>query len=433
LTGQRLRGEIIGIVLRRVCLSASLLLAPALAAAQNRTDARIASARARMTARDFATADTLLSTALDSAAYLMDSVHVFVWRAILEHFRGNDSLARMSFRSGLMLYPALRVNNLDQVAPGLDALFQSELRGMHVYSGGEVDEQATWRAGSPLVYPADLRRRKVAGQAVVTAVVDTLGHVEEQTIRVIDVPDSEFVEPLRRMMLGATFTPGRVKGQVVRSRVDLSFTLTPPAPRSPTALVSAARDQLKAHRADSALALTAEALDSANQATPGERVYAELVRGLALHATHRDSLAAQSFTAGLAGYHELTARGVDLAPFLKRLADSIRISRRGTQSPFGAVTVVGAADEPPAVVSQPAIRYAPEMQALRIGGTVIVEATLDTAGHVLPSSAKVVQSPNPVLDTEAKRVVIAARYRPARINHKAIPVTIRQPITFAAY
>jgi TonB family protein len=256
---------------------------------------------------------------------------------------------------------------------------------------------------------------------------------------VLDRPDSGFVEPLRRMMLAASFTPGRAKGQLVRSRVDLQFTLTPPPPRSPTALVGAARDQLRAHRADSALALTAEALDSFNNATSGERVYAELVQGLAYRATKQDSLAEHSFTAGLAGYRDLTAHGVDLAPFLKRLADSIRISRRAAtppvarNSPFGTVTVVGVADEAPALLSRPDIRYAPEMQALRIGGTVIVEATLDTTGHVLPATVKVVQTPNPVFDAEAKRVVVAAMYRPARVNHKAARVTIRQPITFAAY
>ncbi|HUC41853.1 MAG TPA: TonB family protein [Gemmatimonadales bacterium] len=427
-------------MLRRLSVAASLFVVPALAA-QNRTDARIAVARAHITAHEFSAADTALGSALDSAAYLMDSVHVFVWRAILEHQRGSDSLARQSFGSALALYPALRVNGLDQVAPGLDAVFESELRGYRVYAPGELDEQAAWRSGPPLAYPSDLRRRHVGGQAVVIAVVDTLGRVEQESFRVLDTPDSGFVEPLRRMMLAASFTPGRAKGQLVRSRVDLKFTLTPPPPRSPTALIGAARDQLRAHRADSALALTGEALDSINNATPGERVYAELVRGLAYRATKQDSLAEQSFTAGLAGYRDLTAQGVDLAPFLKRLADSIRTSRRGATSqppvartsPFGTVTVVGVADEPPALLSHPAIRYAPEMQALRIGGTVIVEATLDTTGHVLPATVKVVQTPNPVFDPEAKRVVVAAMYRPARVNRKAAKVTIRQPITFAAY
>ena len=94
---------------------------------------------------------------------------------------------------------------------------------------------------------------------------------------------------------------------------------------------------------------------------------------------------------------------------------------------------MGAADEPPALISHPPIRYAAEMQALRIGGTVIVEATLDTTGRILPPTVKVVQSPNPVFDAETKRVVLAAVYRPARIRGRPTRVTIRQPVTFAAY
>ena len=152
---------------------------------------------------------------------------------------------------------------------------------------------------------------------------------------------------------------------------------------------------------------------------------------MALRQKGRDSLATVSFNAGLAGYRDLTARGIDLAPFLKRLADSIRISRRA--APMEAPTVVGTVDEPPALIRHPPIRYAPEMQALRIGGTVVVEATLDTTGRVLPATVKVVQTPNPVFDAESKRVVLAAEYRPARVRGRNARVTIRQPITFAAY
>jgi len=177
-------------------------------------------------------------------------------------------------------------------------------------------------------------------------------------------------------------------------------------------------------------------LDSANQATAGERVFALLVQGSAWHMKGKDSLASISFDEGIAGYRDLTSRGVDLAPFLKRLADSIRIARRGTRvapAPFGAVTVVGAADETPVLISHPPIRYAPEMQRLGVSGTVIVEATLDTTGRVVPASVKVIQSPNPVFDAETRRVVLASVYRPARVQGKASRVTIRQPITFAPY
>lgn len=415
---------------RRLPVVVFVACVPALAA-QNRTDARITIARAHISAREFDQADVTLNGALDSAAYLMDSVHVFVWRAILEHLRGSDSLARESFRSALTLYPSLKVNGLDQVAPALDTILETESRGLRIYTANQVDERATWQSGRSLTYPPELRRRRISGQAVISAVVDTTGHVEASSIRVLDVPDSGFITPLRDMLLGATFSPGRVKGQVVRSTIDLSFTLTPPAPKSPTSLVGTAREQLRARHADSALALTEEALDSANQATAGERAYALLVQGLALHQKGRDSLAGVSFDAGITGYRDLTARGIDLAPFLRRLADSIRISRRAV--PLETPIVVGTVDEPPALLRHPPIRYAPEMQSLRIGGTVVVEAMLDTTGRVLPASVKVVQTPNPVFNAESKRVVQAAVYRPARVHGRAARVTIRQAITFAAY
>jgi TonB family protein len=240
------------------------------------------------------------------------------------------------------------------------------------------------------------------------------------------------------MIFAAQFAPARRKGHVVRSSVTLGFDLHPPAPESPTKLITAARDQLRARHADSALSLTRQALDAANQATPGERVYGDLVQGLALQARHQDSLAILAFDSGLAGYRELTARGVDLAPFLKRLADSIRVSRRAqtaatAASPFGKPSVAETVDEAPMLISSPPIRYAREMQALRIGGTTIVQATLDTTGQVIASTVKIVQSPNPVFDAESRRVVAGARYRPARVHGRPERVTIRQPITFAPY
>jgi TonB family protein len=271
----------------------------------------------------------------------------------------------------------------------------------------------------------------VAGHALVRAVIDTLGQAEGIGLMVLESPDSAFDGPLQQMMLAAQFTPARRRGHAVRSEVTLGFDLHPPSLESPTQLITAAREQLHLHRADSALALTEQALASANAATAGERVYALLVQGMALHQKGRDSLAAVSFDAGIAGYRDLIARGTDLAPFLKRLADSIRISRRS--APMEAPTVVGTVDEPPALLRHPPIRYAPEMQSLRIGGTVVVEATLDTTGRILPSPVKIVQSPNPVFDAEAKRVVLAAVYRPARVHGRATRVTISQPITFAAY
>lgn len=404
--------------------------APPPITAQSRSEHLVTIARERISARDYQGADTALTQALGSALYMMDSVRAFVWRGILEHLRGNDSLARLNFRRVIVEHHITTAKGLDDNSPGLADIFESEARPYRVYPDSELDQRAVWRSGPAIAYPPDLRRRRVGGHAIVRAIIDTLGRAQERELMVLETPDPAFEAPLMQMMLAARFTPAQRRGHAVRSEVTLGFDLSPPPPESPTRLVTAARDQLRARRADSALALTGLALDSANQPTRGERVYAMLVQGLAWQMKQRDSLATISFDAGLEGYRDLTARGVDLAPFLKRLADSIRISRRGS---FAAPTVVGAVDESPALLSHPPIRYAPEMQALRIGGTVIVEATLDTAGRVLPATVRIVQSPNPVFDAEAKRVVLAALYRPARAQGRAARVTIRQPITFAAY
>lgn len=415
---------------RRILLVAALACSAPALAAQSRSQELITNARALIASRDFPRADVALSGALESALYLLDSVNVFLWRGILEHLRGNDSLARLGFRQVVSLHQT-RVKGLDQISPGLDDLFESEARPFRVYADSELDQRATWVSGPKFAYPPELLPRRVTGHAIVHAIIDSLGKAEALGFMVLEAPDQAFDGPLQQMVLAAQFTPARRKGHAVRSEVTMGFDLRPPAPQSATRLITTAREQLRMRHADSALALTAQALDSANQATAGERVFALLVQGMALRQKGRDSLATVSFNAGLAGYRDLTARGIDLAPFLKRLADSIRISRRA--APMEAPTVVGTVDEPPALIRHPPIRYAPEMQALRIGGTVVVEATLDTTGRVLPATVKVVQTPNPVFDAESKRVVLAAEYRPARVRGRNARVTIRQPITFAAY
>jgi TonB family protein len=392
----------------------------------------VADARSYISSHDLDKADAALSRALQSAAYVVDSVNVDFWRGVLEYARGgatSDSLARVHFRAALKLGQFNGVSGLDEFAPGLDAFFEQEARAFRVYQPSQLDQLSAWHSGPAVVYPSVLRSRRVAGHAIVRAIVDSTGHVEEPSLMVLEAPDSAFNAPLRNMMLASVFTPGRVKGHAVRSVVDLGFNLNPPAPENPTRLVGLARDQLRTRHADSALALVAEALESSNQPSEGERVYALLVQGMAWRAKGRDSLAALSIDAGLNGYRDLTARGVDLAPFLKHIADSIRFAR----SPFAAPAVVGVVYDPPVLLSHPPIRYAPEMQALRIGGTVIVEATLDTTGHVIPATVKIVQSPNPIFNAETKRVTLAAVYRPARIHGHPARVTIRQPITFAAY
>src|SRR5256884_6109955 len=269
----------------------------------------------------------------------------------------------------------------------------------------------------PVDYPRALLLRHVQGVVRVAAIVDTSGRVEPASGGVLSTPDSGLNDAVKQMMLASQFSAGRLKGAAVRVMVQLGVDVRPPRLRA-TELVGSARAQLAARRPDSALTLLELALDtSLTHPTDGERVYALLVRGAAASRAGRDSASRADLGEGLALYQSLTARAVDLAPFLRRLADSVRLARRGSQGAGPAMpapSTVDPVDEQPVLVSHPGIRYPPEMQALRVGGTVVVEAALDATGHVEPGSAKIAESPNHAFDAEALRVVAARAIPPPR-------------------
>jgi tetratricopeptide (TPR) repeat protein len=303
---------------RRLLLSTALVtIAPACLRAQT--------ARDYIVAGDYAKADSVVTKALENAVYVMDSVNALVWRGVLEYQRGNRGLARRCFQRAFTLHVPFDDAGLETISPGLAQLFDSEYRGIRIFPPAEIDAPARWRIPPLFVYPAALKPRRIAGHALVHMVVDTLGNVEQRSIDILDTPDSAFNGPLRQTLLASRFEPARSKGRLVKSSVSYQFNLTPPALQDPVWLVDRARAQLRQHRADSAMALLADALDSANNASPAVRVYAQFVQGMTWRAQGQDSLATATFRAGLVGYHDLRAHGVDLAPVLQSLADTVRL------------------------------------------------------------------------------------------------------------
>jgi hypothetical protein len=309
---------------RLVLIAAVAAIAPTYVRAQQANPALIATARDYIADGDYTKADSVLTEALAGAVYVMDSVDALIWRGVLEYQRGNMSLARLSFRRAFKVHLPVDVPGLDAISPALARLFDSEYRAVRIFPAREVDAPAHWRMPPVFVYPAVLKPRRIAGHALVHMVVDTLGNVEERSIEILETPDSAFVAPLRETLLASRFEPARSKGRPVKSSVSYQFNLTPPGPKDPLQLVTTARAQLRRHRADSAIATIDDALDSTNGASPAIRVYAQFVQGMAWRAKGRDSLATTTFSAALASYRDLVARGVDLAPLLRSLADSVR-------------------------------------------------------------------------------------------------------------
>jgi TonB family protein len=425
-----------------LALLAAILASPVTLLGQSRAGQLVDSARAQVAANHFDSAAVLLRAALDTAAHAVpvERTNALVWDGIVQFLRGHADLARAAFRHALALDSTLDVKRLDQLSPELAQLFQREkqaaVRQGFFYASGGVDEPPRRLSGPAVAYPPSLLRRHAQGLVEVSAIIDTAGRTEPASLQVLSAPDSDLIEPVKQMMLASQFSPGRLKGVAVRVMVKMGVDVRPPRV-SATELVGTARRELGAGHPDSALTLLEIALDTAlTHPTDGERVYALLVRGVAATRAGRDSAGRSDLGEGLALYQAITARGVDLAPFLRRLADSVRLGRRGAKPPGAAMpapTAVGAVDEQPTLVSHPPIRYPPEMQALRVDGTVLVEAALDATGHVEPGSAKIVQSPNHAFDEEALRVVRGSVYRPASSKGRVVRAVIRQAIAFVNY
>jgi len=407
--------------------------------AQSAPATLIQAARAQIAAHHTDSAETLLRQVLDSMSQATpaERASAFFWHGVVQFYAGNDTATHTAFRQALALNPDINVSGLAQMDSTLNAIFIDERRRAGpavVYVSSGVDEEP-YRSGGPSVrYPAAVMRRPVQGQVRITLIVDTSGHAEPASIQ-IETPDTAMAGPVRAMILASHYVPGRKHQQPVRTMMELDLQLHAPPPPTATVLAGQARDALRAHHADSALALLADAMDTATHATEGERMYVLVVRSMARAADKRDSAARADLDSAFALKRDLAAQHVDLAPFLLRLADSVRRARRGSaplRGPtMGAPALVSAADGPPVLLSHPRIVYALEMQRLSVSGTVVVEANVDATGRV--TAAKVVQSPNPGLNTEALRVVQGSLYRAARRAGQAAAVTIRQSITFAAY
>ena len=306
----------------------AVLLVPAPLPAQNRSAERLAAARIHIAAQQWDSADAELSEALEIAPYIMDSSWTYIWRGVLEYQQGRQQLARVSFRRALALHPDPGVRGLDTISTGLANLYDREFRAMRTFRSWDLDQPARWTTRPEFVYPRGLSPRRRAGEAIVRVIVDTAGRVDDRNIEIIAIPDSVFSEPLRQLMTEVGFTPARIAGKPVRSLLYYRVDIVPPAPRDPIRLIELARAELRAGRVEGALTHLEDAVDSVNRATPAIRVYAELVEGMVWQTKGDRMRAASTFDAALAHFEELRIQGVDFAPFLRSLADSIRLTAR---------------------------------------------------------------------------------------------------------
>lgn len=87
-------------------------------------------------------------------------------------------------------------------------------------------------AGPPPQYPEVLRSSGLDGEVDAQFVIDTLGHADMSTFRVLHATRPEFVQPVRESLSRTVFEPARIHGRKARQVVEqqFKFSITTAAP-----------------------------------------------------------------------------------------------------------------------------------------------------------------------------------------------------------
>lgn len=72
-------------------------------------------------------------------------------------------------------------------------------------------------------YPNSLKTTNIDGNVLIQFVVDTVGSVEMQTVKVLKSSDDAFAVATRAALAHCRFTPARVAGRAVRELVRMPF------------------------------------------------------------------------------------------------------------------------------------------------------------------------------------------------------------------
>jgi TonB family protein len=85
-----------------------------------------------------------------------------------------------------------------------------------VLSVDVVQEKPERLAGPQPVYPPLLQQAGIQGVVKVEAIIDTTGHVESNSVRVIESPNPGFDQAAKTAVLKSLYRPARVYGKAVR-------------------------------------------------------------------------------------------------------------------------------------------------------------------------------------------------------------------------
>lgn len=102
----------------------------------------------------------------------------------------------------------------------------------------------------------------------------------------------------------------------------------------------------------------------------------------------------------------------------------------GVTTPDSQVYTAAVVDVAPLLLSPPPA-YPELMRQAGIEGRVLVQAVVDTTGRLEPGSIRILETPSPGFEQTTKQWALKARFRPARLQGRAVRVLVRQPVQFS--
>jgi len=106
------------------------------------------------------------------------------------------------------------------IARGQEQERQTVIRQDQPYLEAVVEERPERISSPPVRYPDILRQAGIEGRVLLEMVIDTSGHVERGSMRVLSSTHQLFEGPAREMAQASLFSPGRIQGRAVRVRVQ---------------------------------------------------------------------------------------------------------------------------------------------------------------------------------------------------------------------
>lgn len=102
----------------------------------------------------------------------------------------------------------------DGIVPSSDAVLSVDV----------VQEKPERLAGPLPVYPPLLQQAGIEGTVMVQAIIDTMGRIEPNSLKIITTANPGFNESAKQTVLKSLFRPARVYGKAVRVLIQLPIT-----------------------------------------------------------------------------------------------------------------------------------------------------------------------------------------------------------------